>query len=305
MFKRNWYLMDAAGDGTDGGAGGGGAAAGAAAGSPPGGDPGNGGAAGTGAAAAPGKAGDVGGTALGQGQQSQPAPATIPEKYQVKKEDGTIDIAASSTKLAEAYGNLEKRIGTGDIPPKTADEYDITVPDALKETWKPKEDPLLKDFLGKAHAAGMTQKQVDLVMSQYMELAPELVMGARALDAESCTAELKTQWKTDEQYNAEVGKAYRAASAYGGKDAEAIVRDYGNDPRIVRLLANVGKELGEDKSSNFDGDLGKQGDVDAIMTSEAYNNPKHADHARVSQQVRTHFEKLAAAADKAGNSPLM
>ena len=299
MFNRKWYLMDTAGDDKGGGGTGGGGAAEAGA------------AAAAAAAAASADAGkgaaDAGagttgdGTALSQGQQ---APA-IPEKYQVKKEDGTLDIEASSLKLAEAYGSLEKRLGTGDLPPKTAEEYEITVPEALKDTWKPKEDPLLKDFLGKAHAAGMTQKQVDLVMGQYMELAPELVSAGRKLDAEACTAELRTQWKTDEQYKAEVGKAYKAAVGYFGADAEAIIKEYGNDPRIIRGLAKLGGEMGEDRSSSFDSGAGGQSGIDALMTSDAYNNPKHADHARVSEQVRVHFEKLAAAAEKAGNVPVM
>ena len=41
------------------------------------------------------------------------------------------------------------------------------------------------------------------------------------------------------------------------------------------------------------------------MTSEAYTNPKHADHARVSAQVQEHFNRQATAAAKAGNVPLL
>ena len=72
----------------------------------------------------------------------------------------------------------------------------------------------------------------------------------------------------------------------------------------MRGLAKLGGEMGEDKSVNFEGQTG-QSSIDSIMTSEAYNQPKHPDHARVSAQVRVHFEKLAAAAEKAGAMPLM
>lgn len=246
---------------------------------------------------------DQSGSALQQGGQGQ-APQ-IPEKYQVKKEDGSLDIEASSLKLAEAYGHLERRIGTGDIPPKSAEEYQITVPDALKGKWNPKEDPLLGEFLNDAHAAGMTQKQVDLVLSRYMDIAPKLVSGASQLSAEECTTQLKSEWKTDEQYKAEVGKAFKAAVGYGGGDDEGIIKDYGNDPRIIRLLARVGGEMGEDRSLNPGGGLPGGQSVESMMASEAYNNPKHPEHARVSKQVQEHFQRQAAAAEKAGATPIL
>lgn len=248
------------------------------------------------------------GTALSQGageggQQGQAV--AIPEKYQVKKEDGTLDIEASSLKLAEAYGHLEKRMGSGDLPPKTAEEYAIAVPDALKETWNPKEDPLLGDFLKDAHAAGLTQKQVDLVMGKYFEMAPALVNGSRQLSADECVTDLRSEWKTDEQYKAEVGKAYKAAVAYGDKDADAIIKDYGNDPRIVRFMARVGNELGEDRSLNPGGSQQGGQSVESLMQSEAYNNPKHADHARISAQVQRHFQAQADANARSGNVPIL
>lgn len=304
-----YVFMDEASAGEGGGAGGSGAGAsgdaaagtGAAAGAAAVGQAGatgagdNGGTAGTGAAA-------PAGTAL----QAGAVVPSIPEKYQVKKEDGSLDIEASSLKLAEAYGNLEKRLGTGDLPPKTAAEYEITVPDVFKDAIDPKSDPLLQDFLAKAHAAGFTQKQIDLAMGQYFEIAPQLVAGSKQLSAEDCTAQLKTEWKTDEQYKAEVGKAYKAAVGYGGADAEGIIKDHGNDPRIVRMLARIGAEMGEDTSLNpGDQQAGGSNSIDSLMASEAYNNPKHVDHARVSAQVRKYFESQATAAEKAGAAPLL
>jgi len=243
-------------------------------------------------------------SALAQAGQ-QVAPAQIPEKYQVKKEDGSLDIEASSLKLAEAYGHLEKRFGSGDLPPKAATEYQIAVPETMKEQWNPSEDPKLQDFLGKAHAAGLTQKQMDLVMSSYFETAQELVAGNRQLSADECVSELKQEWKTDEQFKAEVGKAFKAAQAYGDKDAQAIINDYGNDPRIIRLLSRIGGELGEDTPPGTGDAMPAGQTVEGMMMSEAYTNPKHPDHARISAQVQGFFAKQAQAAAKSGNVPVM
>lgn len=76
------------------------------------------------------------------------------------KEDNTLDLEASSRKLADAYTAAEKRIGSGDIPPKSAEEYTVTVPDAFKESFDPKADEGFKAFSGKMHALGLTQKQM-------------------------------------------------------------------------------------------------------------------------------------------------
>ena len=49
----------------------------------------------------------------------------IPEKYRVNKEDGSLDLEQSSRKMGEAYKHLETRMGTGDAPPKSHDEYAV------------------------------------------------------------------------------------------------------------------------------------------------------------------------------------
>lgn len=300
MWKRKgriYVFMDAAGDGGDpgGGAASGDAGAATAAGAA-------GGNEGAGGAAAGSEAGSQ--TALAAGAEG--GAITIPEKFQVKKEDGTLDFEASALKLAENYGHLEKRMGAGDAPPKSADDYQIAVPDTLKDVWNPKEDPLLGEFLKNAHAAGMNQRQVDLAMQTYLDVVPKLLEGSKTLSSEECTAELQKEWNTPEQYKAEVRKAYQAAIAYGDSDAEAILKDYGNDPRVIRLLARVGGEMGEDRSVTPPGGGSATGQtVETLMTSEAYNNPKHPEHAAVSRQVAEHFTRQAEAAAKSGNVPIL
>ena len=233
-----------------------------------------------------------------------PEPVAIPEKYQVKRDDGSIDIDATSLKLAEGYAHLEKRIGTGDLPPKSADEYQIAIPEQLQEHLSA-DDPLFSEFKSEALAAGMTQAQMDFVMSKYFDIAPNLVTGSRELSAESCAAELRSEWKTDEQFKAEVGKAYKAVNTYAGSDAESLIKDYGNDPRIVRLLSRIGGELGEDAPIGNIAPQSTGGGVESLMQSEAYLNPKHPEHKAVSLKVQKHFEQQAASAERAGNSVLL
>lgn len=275
MFIRKgirYVFMDQAGGGEGGGAGGSSPAGGAEV-------------AAHDAAATPPAA--ASGTILAQGIEGQTP--VIPEKYQVKKEDGSIDIEASSLKLAEAYGHLEKRLGSGDLPPKTDGEYQVTLPEAFKDLDLANDEGFLS-FRKSAHAAGLSQKQFDFVMQQYFDVAPKLVGGAQQLSADECTAELQKEWKSPEQYKAEIGKAYKAAVAYCGDDAQAVINDYGNDPRIIRALAKIGAEIGEDNAPQPQS-LPGGSSIESMMTSEAYTNPKHPDHARVSKQVADFYEQ--------------
>ena len=233
-----------------------------------------------------------------------PAPAAIPEKYQVKKEDGSIDLEASSSKLAEAYAHAEKRIGSGDLPPKTAAEYEIKVPESLAGAWDPATDPMLTAFKAKAIVAGMTQAQMDLVVATYGELAPGLVAGSVALDADACIANLKETWKTDAEMKDGMGSAVRAIRAYAGEDADAIIDRYGNDPQLLRLMAQIGREVSEDSSLNPSQALG--GDtIESLERSPAYSNPADPQHAAVSAKVRAYYDAKAAENARKGQSLLV
>ena len=131
MFLRGiWHvLMDQANAGEGGGSSAGapeGSTAEGASSVPAGGE------ADTGAAQQPGQSNAA--TALSQGAEAGQAVA-IPEKYQVKKEDGSLDIEASSLKLAEAYGHVGMLIErASDVEP------------ALREARKLKDRTVFMDF---------------------------------------------------------------------------------------------------------------------------------------------------------------
>lgn len=245
-------------------------------------------------------------TALQSGAPAAPAapgaaaPATpgpndwIPEKHRVMGADGkTLDLEASARKVAEAYGHAEKRMGTGDLPPKTAEEYKINVPEAMAEKFKADDlakDPLMKDFLGKAHAAGLTQKQIDLTIGEYLSRAEKLAGGVQELDFNDCTKDLKSEWKTEADYAKNLNAAFRAAKAYAGTDFDGVLKDYGNDPRVVRMLARVGAEMKEDTGAPAGAHGVTQQAVESLTKTPAYWDKNHADHAATVEKVRAFYE---------------
>ena len=215
----------------------------------------------------------------------------IPERFQVKGADGSLDIEASSLKLAEAYGHLEKRFGSGDARPLSPAGYEIAVPEALQGEWNPAEDRVLQDFLAAAHTAGYTQQQIDLALDAYHTNAVMLIDGAHGLSEEQCTAELRKAWPDQQEYNARMRDATRAAMAYAGPDAEALMAKHGNDPALIKALANVGAQLGEDQSISAEISYSRPS-VQSLISSEAYNNASHPDHAKVSKQVAEYYVAL-------------
>lgn len=180
----------------------------------------------------------------------------FPEKYQVKKEDGTLDLEQSSRKLAESYKHLETRMGSGDVPPKSPDEYTVEVEGVEGFDWASfKADPDTQSFLKGAHAKGMTNDQVQYAISEYMKAAPSLIGGAAQLTQQDCTAALKAAWGDEQAIRANVTASYRAAEAFASQgDApgnfNALMAKYGNDPDFIAFTANIGKELKEDSAIN-------------------------------------------------------
>ena len=281
MWKRRFYpLMDAAGEGGDPGAGAGG----------------DGGAAGGDPAAGAAAGGDPA-SLLAGGAAAAPADF-MPEKYRVMKDDGSMDLDASSRKLAEAYANAEKRIGSGDIPPKSADEYSVTVPDALKDAFDPATDEGFKAFAGEMHELGLTQKQLDGVMKHYFDLAPKLVAGASMLDATSAKTQLEQVWASQGGFDHQVRNAYQGAAALAQKAGIAIgdimaPTGLGNNVQFLRLMAAIAPEFAEDKSPGGTsmGGATTEDKVIEMMMSDAYKNPKHPEHEKVSATVRSFFER--------------
>ncbi|BCD83601.1 hypothetical protein PSm6_00080 [Pseudomonas solani] len=108
------------------------------------------------------------GSVLGQGAPQD----FIPEKYRVTKDDGSLDLEQSSRKLAESYKHLETRMGSGDAPPKSFDEYAPKI-EAEGFNWDEfKADEGSQSFLKGAHAKGLTNAQVEFVLGEYLKAAP-------------------------------------------------------------------------------------------------------------------------------------
>lgn len=258
----------------------------APAGSTGGNDGGNGG-----GAENPGAGNPAGTSLLSTGSGEPGANDWIPEKYRVVGEDGKLNVEGSARKLADAHTSLEKRLGSVGTPPKTADDY---APEVKAEgfNWDEfKADPRMQSFMKSAHSKGITNDQMGFIISEYAQIAPELVNGAAALDSEAAATQLRETWKTDAEFNKNIGLAFRAFSSLADEGDKGRMDEIGNNPMVIRMLAKIGAEMQEDSPVGGEGNPEEQQTIRDLMKSPAYMDSKHADHERVSAQVKAYYQK--------------
>lgn len=286
MWKRNGFvLMEAASDGTAGGA-----ASGAGETSQGGGEPS------LLSQAAAGAQGDAqNGAAAGAEGNADPL-AFIPEKYRVAGADGKVDLTASAQKVAAAHAELEKHLGARGPAPANADEYKAdAVLAKLKEATGAEvklDDAQAKGFRETAHKLGLSQAQYEGIVGAYFENVQGMVDGAFDNLMERGRQALSKVWgdPTSDAFKTNLASSLKAFNAYAPADmrTQQVMDQIGNNPVVLQILANVGKELKEDKLPNSGG-IGAD-DMAALQKSEAYWNAKHPDHERVVAKVNAYYQ---------------
>lgn len=163
----------------------------------------------------------------------------------------------------------------------------------------------MKAFVGKLHAAGATQAQVDVALGELLERGVKMREAQPAMDAAECTAQLRQidGWKTDQEYKAQLGNAYRAAAAYAGDQAEldAFLAKHGNDPVIARFLAKVGAELSEDTQASAEASAQLNDNLDTLMNDPAYLNDRDPKHGLIKAKVDALHARLAGTRESGPN----
>lgn len=230
---------------------------------------------------------DGGGTLLdpatgGEGQFE------VPEKFLAKKEDGSVDWEAVTKKAIPSYRELEKRLGSGELPPKTADEYKVEkfLPEGFEAN-----PEAMKPVLGKMHELGLNNKQVQGMLTLYGDLLGQGVATEKA-SMEQALTNLKAYWGDETPKNLEL--ANKAVAVYADDEEKKLLSDpkIANNPALLRLLAKVGADLGEDRIPGGSSTGGGDSELESLRRSEAYWDDKHPDHKATVDKVAKHYEKM-------------
>lgn len=218
--------------------------------------------------------------------------AKVPEKFHVKGDGDKLDPAASLAKALEHRDHLEKRLGAGDLPPKTAAEYAFEMPEDMKDFEMKTER--LDAFKAEALAKGITGEQYKWMMGAYLKAVPDLMDGAAAMTATQARAELQKVWAQPSDMDAGLSNATLALRGLPA-DLQEATRELGTNPAFLRAMAHYGAQMREDSPpANVPTPPGQS--IQDLMKSKAYTDPKDPNHATVSAQVAAHFKRVAGTA---------
>lgn len=210
----------------------------------------------------------------------------IPDKFKVTAEDGSVDYKATVAKMNESYSYLEKKVGTGEVAPKSVDEYKLEREDFDFEEFKADESN--KEFLTEAHKHGITNKQLDFLLSEYDKRAVDLVSNSSQIDTDTTVQTLQSDWGQD--YEKNIFNAVKAARACGITDEQINNPLIGNNVAFIKMAAYFGSQMTEDKPINNGTPVNV--DIQSLMRSEAFFNPKHPDHKSVKAQIDSYYDSL-------------
>lgn len=210
----------------------------------------------------------------------------IPDKFKVTAEDGSVDYKATVAKMNESYSYLEKKVGTGEVAPKSVDEYKIEREDFSFDDFKADESN--KAFLEEAHKHGITNKQLDFLLSEYDKRAVDLVSNNSQIDTDTTVQTLQTEW--GDKYEANIFNAVKAARACGITDEQINDPLIGNNVAFIKMAAYFGSQINEDKPITNGTPVNV--DIQSLMRSEAFFDPKHPDHKSVKAQIDSYYNSL-------------
>lgn len=136
--------------------------------------------------------------------------------------------------LAKSYQALESKMGKH-VAPTSIEEY--TFESKMADQYDPE---VQTAFKAEALEKGMTAEQYAFVMNKY----EEAVMSMQP-SVDDVRAHLEESWGP--QFEANLQNARAAWDAFAPKDVD--INEIGNNPAVLKFLAQVGKEMGEDRVS--------------------------------------------------------
>lgn len=210
----------------------------------------------------------------------------IPDKFKVTSEDGSVDYKATVVKMNESYSYLEKKVGTGEIAPKSVDEYKVEREDFNFDDFKADESN--KAFLTEAHKHGITNKQLDFLLAEYDKRSIDLVSNSSQIDTDTTVQTLQQEW--GDKYEANIFNAVKAARACGITDEQINDPMIGNNVAFIKMASYFGSQINEDKPVT--NGTAVNVDINSLMRSPAFFDSRHPDHKSVKAQIDSYYNSL-------------
>lgn len=170
--------------------------------------------------------------------------------------------------------------------PKTADEYQMSTV-KMPEGFPEMDKNSIAEFRKTAHSLGMTPQQVDGLWKWYAgsnATAFQKMQEAQVNGMKETEANLRKE--LGDKYDAQLELAKKTGAYAFGDQFKAFAQKHGNDPAVIKALAKLGEQLGEDTlNSGQAHGLAKtpeeaQAEIDRIMADQKHayhvDGPEHA-----------------------------
>jgi len=211
--------------------------------------------------------------------------------HQQKMMGNRIPIPKNDEEMNELYTKLGR--------PESAADYEVEIPSGY-EQYYPEE--MMSSFKETGHELGLSPKQMQGLI-EWQKGSVDFQMQQEQVAGD--TQGIKTEEILKEEFGANYDKnltaAQRALRVYGTPELQQKLSDprYGNDPDLIRLLANAGKDITEDSAQGTANNSLVMSPLDAKMRIEKINsdkshaywdatNPKHQD---AQEEMRQLFDK--------------
>ena len=185
------------------------------------------------------------------------------------------------------WGEFYKKLGR----PETPEKYQFS--EIKTEHVKFSEDGQ-KWMAQMFHKHGLTQKQADGIHQEYvtrLETAAKAEQARRDTQRAEALESLKSEWKGP-TYDMNVEFAQRAIRTFGNDQLIKYLNESGegDNPQLIKLFANIGKQLGEDRA------FGKR-----AASSGFVSGPEAARAEIAKLQMDQQFMKAYMGADESGH----
>jgi len=211
--------------------------------------------------------------------------------HQQKMMGSRIPIPKNDEEMSELYTKLGR--------PEKPEGYEVEVPTGY-EQYYPEE--MMNSFKQTGHDLGLSPKQMQgLVEWQKGSVDYQMNQEQTAGDSMGVQTEEVLKKEFGANYNKSLSAAQRALRVYGTPELQQKLADprYGNDPDLIRLLANAGKDITEDSAQGTANNSLVMSPLDAKMKIEQINgdksnaywdatSPKHQD---AQEEMRQLFDK--------------
>lgn len=253
-------------------------------------------------------------TATQQAIQAAQRPEWIPEKYW-KADKNEADYEG----LAKGYTNLEQLLGREKIPKPLSDEdqegwdrwyaasgrpdkpdaYEFKRPDKLGEGQQYDEE-LEQDFRATAYGMGLNKRQANGLYEKFVQNQIKRYEAyATSKKQQRAEAEANLQREYGGKYDAALQQAKVAMANYADPEFRQYLEEsgHGNDPRMVRFLMRIGKEMqGDTRALGKPAPQVNTADLERTIrefeskNSSALFDKSHPDHAALVKERNRLYE---------------